>query len=104
MFPTAIVAMCPSLRIRSANGVWNMRPYTGRARVEVCPADTSQMSAPARRKARATSTAVSGVMPASPTQSLAEIRTDMGFGAGHAARTAPNTRSGKRIRFSRLPP
>ena len=104
MFPTAIVAMWPSLRIRSANGVWNMRPYTGRARAEVCPADTSQMSAPARLKARATSTESSGVTPSSPTQSLAEIRTDIGFGAGHVARTARKTRSGKRIRFSRLPP
>ena len=81
-----------------------MRPYTGRAPVEVCPADTSQMSAPARRKARATSTDVSGVMPSSPIQSLAEIRTDTGLCTGHAARTARNTRSGKRIRFPRLPP
>ena len=104
MLPTAIVAMRPSFRIRSANGVWNMRPYTGCARVEVWPADTLQMSAPASLKARATSTEVSGVMPSSPTQSLAEIRTDIGFGADHAARTAAKTRSGNRMRFSRLPP
>ena len=104
MLPTAIVAMPPSFRIRSAKGVWNIRPYTGRARVEVWPADTSQMSAPARLKARAISTDASGVTPSSPTQSWAEIRTDTGFSAGHAARTARKTRSGNRRRFSRLPP
>ena len=96
--------MPPSFRIRSANGVWNIRPYTGRARVEVWPADTSQTSAPARLKATATSTDVSGVIPSSPTQSWAEIRTDTGLCGGHTARTARNTRSGNRRRFPRLPP
>ncbi|MOA65343.1 hypothetical protein D3C78_1916950 [compost metagenome] len=49
------------------------------------------------------STASSAVMPPS-TQSLAEIRTDMGLSSGQTARTALNTSSGKRRRFSRLPP
>ena len=38
------------------------------------------------------------------TQSTAEMRTDIGFAAGHAARTASNTSSGKRMRFSSEPP
>ena len=51
------------------------------------------MSAPAALNARAICTASSGVMPPS-TQSCAEIRTDIGRSAGHAARTARNTSSG----------
>src|SRR3546814_7593949 len=46
----------------------------------------------------------SGVMPASPIQSVAEIRTDIGRSAGHAARIAANTSRGKRRRLSRQPP
>ena len=49
-------------------------------------------------------TASAPVMPAAPTQSVAEMRTDIGFASGHAARTASNTASGNRMRFSRLPP
>ena len=54
---------------------------------EVCPADTSIRSQPAACSIRATSTASSPVSPPS-TQSVAEIRTDIGRSAGHAARTA----------------
>ena len=38
------------------------------------------------------------------TQSVAETRIVTPRSAGKAARTASNTSSGKRIRFSRLPP
>ena len=88
MLPTAIVAMPLSFRMRSENGVWNMRPYTGRARVEVCPAETSTMSTSASRSRRAIWTASSGVVPSSPTQSLAEIRIEIGFSGGQTSRTA----------------
>ena len=43
-------------------------------------------------------------MPAAPTQSCAEMRTEIGLPSGHTARIARSTSSGKRIRFSRLPP
>ena len=36
--------------------------------------------------------------------SVAEMRIDIGFSAGHAARTARKTSSGKRMRFSSEPP
>ena len=62
------------------------------------------MSTPAACSMRAISTASAGVMPSSPTQSLAEMRTEIGFSSGQAARTARNTSSGQRMRFSRLPP
>jgi hypothetical protein len=103
MPPTAIVAMPASLRIRSENGVWYMRPYTGCSALLTCPDEQSIMSAPAARSSRAISTASIGVMPPS-TQSWLEMRTLIGRCAGQAARTAANTRSGKRQRFSRLPP
>jgi hypothetical protein len=83
-----MVAMPVSFRMRSEKGVWNMRPYTGRARIEVCPAETLMMSTPASPSRRAILTASSGVTPSSPTQSLAEIRTEIGFGDGQTARTA----------------
>ena len=38
------------------------------------------------------------------TQSVAEMRAQTGLSAGKASRTISNTSSGKRIRFSRLPP
>ena len=46
------------------------------------------MSTPAAFSMRAMSTASSGVMPSAPTQSLAEMRTEIGLPAGHTARTA----------------
>ena len=49
-------------------------------------------------------TASCGVTPSGPTQSLAEMRTEIGLSSGQTARTAWNTSSGKRMRFSRLPP
>ena len=61
------------------------------------------MSQPCALSSRAISTASSGWLPPS-SQSTAEIRTDIGRSSGHAARTASNTSSGKRIRFARLPP
>ncbi|CAM5210202.1 hypothetical protein CDEF62S_01522 [Castellaniella defragrans] len=51
------------------------------------------MSAPAALKARAISTASSGVVPPS-TQSVAEIRTDMGLSSGQRARIARKISSG----------
>ena len=52
------------------------------------------MSAPASLNMRAISTASSGVTPSSSTQSLAEMRTAMGFPSGHASRMARKTSSG----------
>src|SRR3546814_5985398 len=60
---------------------------------QVWPAETSMRSAPSSQKARAISTASSGVTPRSPIQSLAEMRTDIGLSAGQAARMARNTSS-----------
>jgi hypothetical protein len=79
--------------MRSANGVWNMRPYTGRSFLLTWPEEQSIMSAPAALKARAISTAASGVIPPS-TQSCAEMRTDIGSCCGQASRMALNTSSG----------
>ncbi len=93
MAPTAMVAMPASLRTRSANGVWYMRPYTGCSFLLTWPDEQSIMSAPAALNRRAISTASSGVMPPC-TQSCAEMRTDIGRSAGHTARTARNTSSG----------
>ena len=44
------------------------------------------------------------LQPGAPGSGLAEIRTAIGFSRGQDARTASNTSSGKRRRFSRLPP
>ena len=74
------------------------------ASVEVCPAETSMMSAPFSLSILATSTASSPVRPPSSTQSVAEMRTATGFPAGHAARTARSTSSGNFIRFPSGPP
>ena len=103
MAPTATVGIPISLRILSENGVWNIRPYAGALSGVVCPLETSIRSHPACAKARAICTASSPVSPPS-TQSVAEMRTDIGFSAGHTSRIAANTSSGKRKRFSRLPP
>ena len=67
------------------------------------PEETSIASAPWATKARAISTASCSVLP-SGTQSVAEMRTIIGRSAGQAARTASNTSSGKRSRFSSEPP
>ncbi|MNT30931.1 hypothetical protein D3C72_1667480 [compost metagenome] len=93
MAPTAMVEMPTSLRMRSANGVWYMRPYTGLAARVVWPDDTSMKSAPASLKRRATTTASASVLPPGA-QSCAEMRTLMGLSAGHTARIARNTSSG----------
>ena len=52
------------------------------------------MSTPAAASMRAISTASSGVTPSSPTQSLAEMRTEIGLSAGQTARIAWKTSSG----------
>ena len=78
MLPTAMVAIPTSWRIRSLNGVWNWRPYSGFASGTVWPADTSTMSQPCSRSILATSTASSGSIPPG-TQSTAEIRADSGL-------------------------
>ena len=70
-----------------------MLPYTGVVSLDVWPAETSIRFAPAALNARAISTESAPVMPPS-TQSVAEMRTDIGFSWGHAARNAPNTSSG----------
>ena len=46
----------------------------------------------------------STVTPSPPSQSVAEMRTDIGCSSGQASRIAPKTSSGKRIRFSSEPP
>ena len=51
------------------------------------------MSAPASRNSDATTVASSGVMPPG-TQSVAEMRTDIGRSAGQTARMARNTSRG----------
>ena len=87
MLPTAIVAIPASCRTRSANGVWYIRPNTGRSAFTTWPLDTSIMSAPAALNAFAISTASSAVLPPRA-QSCAEMRTDIGLSAGHASRIA----------------
>ena len=91
--PTAMVAMPASLRMRSANGVWNMRPYTGFSCLLTWPDEQSIMSAPAALNSRAISTASSGVLPPSPSRAPRCAPTSAGA-AGHASRTARNTSSG----------
>src|SRR5689334_2574224 len=103
MLPTAMVGMQTSLRILSAKGTWNMRPYTGFSALLTCPEEQSITSAPASLKYRATSAASSGVRPPG-TQSLAEMRTLMGRSFGQMARIALKTSTGKRHRFSSDPP
>ena len=61
------------------------------------------MSTPARWNARAISTASAPSIPPS-TQSVAEMRTDMGRSCGQTSRMARKTSSGKRRRFSSEPP
>src|SRR6188474_2109834 len=101
--PTAIVGMPTWLRIASAYGVWYDRPKLGRSSGVICPVETSIAAAPASWNARAISTESGPVMPPS-TQSVAEMRTVIGFVAGHTARIAANTSSGYRSRFSSDPP
>ena len=60
-------------------------------------------SQPASAKARPTSIASSPVSPPS-IQSVAEMRTDIGFSSGQTARIARNTSSGKRRRLASVPP
>ena len=60
-------------------------------------------AAPCSAKARAISTASSTSVPPS-NQSVAEMRTVIGRSSGHTARTASNTSSGNRSRFSSGPP
>ena len=52
------------------------------------------ISAPAAANICAICTASDGVTPSAPTQSVAEMRTDMGRPTGQAARMARNTSSG----------
>ena len=61
------------------------------------------MSQPCSRSIRANSTAWSQSKPPR-TQSVAEIRTLIGFDVGHTARQASNTSSGNRARSSSEPP
>ena len=61
------------------------------------------MSQPCSRSMRANWTAWSGSKPPL-TQSVAEIRTLIGFSSGHTARQASNTSSGYRARASSDPP
>ncbi len=61
------------------------------------------MSQPCSRSMAANATASSSPKPPG-TQSVAEIRTLIGFSDGHTARQASNTSSGKRARASSDPP
>ena len=81
-----------------------MRPYTGLPSTDVWPADTSIKSAPASANILEISIASWGIIPSSPTQSLADIRTDIGLCSGHDFRMAVKTSRGQRIRFSKVPP
>ena len=60
-------------------------------------------SAPASLNIRASDNRSGSVKPPGA-QSVAEIRTDIGFSAGQTARTALKIASGKRARFSIEPP
>ena len=62
------------------------------------------MSQPCAWSIRATATASSPVKPPSSTQSVAEMRADIGLSAGQAARTASQTSNGNRIRLASDPP
>ena len=95
--------MPASSRTCSANVAWYMRPYTGFDFGSVWPVDTSIRSQPCALNVRAISTVSAFVVPPA-IQSVAEMRTLIGLSAGHAARTASHTSSGKRRRFARLPP
>src|SRR5207247_215694 len=101
--PTVMVAMPTSLRTQSAYGAWYMRPYTGFWCGTVCPVEQSMRSQPAAFSMRVSAIRSS---PASPpgAQSVAEMRADIGFLSGHAARQARQSSSGKRMRFSIVPP
>ena len=61
------------------------------------------MSQPASFSIRVSAIRSSPVSPPGA-QSVAEMRTDIGFLSGHAFRHALKTSSGKRMRFSMLPP
>ena len=101
--PTAMVAMPASLRICSENSVWYIRPYTGVEAGSVWPVDTSIRSQPCALNVLPISTASAALKPPG-IQSVAEMRTAIGRSAGHAARTASNSSSGKRSRFASDPP
>src|SRR6201997_5775864 len=98
-----MVGIPTSLQMRSENGTWNIRPYTGRSSLLTCPDEQSIMSAPAHLKSRATTAESSGVIPPG-TQSCAEMRTLIGLSCGHTARIALKTSSGYRQRVSSDPP
>jgi len=67
--------------------------------------ETSTRSQPSRFNSRAKTTESATVWPPrSSSQSVAEMRTNIGFFSGQAARAAANTSSGKRMRFSIEPP
>src|SRR5688572_5185369 len=76
--PTVMVAMPTSLRTQSENGAWYMRPYTGRWCGTVWPVEQSIMSQPAAFSMRAAAIRASPDRPPGA-QSVAEMRTDMGF-------------------------
>jgi hypothetical protein len=101
--PTVMVAMPTSLRTQSEYGAWYMRPYTGFCCGTVCPVEQSIMSQPASLSIRVAAIRSSPLRPPGA-QSVAEMRTDMGFVSGHAARQARKTSSGNFIRFSIGPP
>ena len=103
MAPTATVGIPTSLRMRSANGVCHMRPYTGCWSATTWPELQSMMSAPAALNRRAMATASSPVLPPG-NQSWHDRRTEIGRSCGHTARRAANTSSGQRARLSMLPP
>ena len=89
--------------MRAANGTWYPAPSGIFCCGDTPPVQTWMAAQPRAFSACANATLLSRSQPPS-TQSVADRRTHTGRSAGNAARTASNTSSGKRMRFSRLPP
>lgn len=89
------------VRVRDVDAVLCRR--TGSRSCTAPPDETSRRSMPAAASSLANAVASLTVMPPA-IQSVAVMRTKTGFSAGKASRTARATRSGRRIRFCRLPP
>jgi hypothetical protein len=77
--PTAITGMPASARICSANGTWYMRPYSGFDSGDVAGRRDVDRVAAVLLQQRANATASSRVKPRRPSQSVAEMRTAIGF-------------------------
>ena len=98
IIPTAAVSI-PAARTRSANPTW----YPGPTGIFACgtnpPDEQSTTSTPNPFNNAASRTESSTAHPPSA-QSVAEMRTNKGYPAGQAARTASTTSVSSRTRFS----